>query len=41
MRKERHVRENIAVSDGGGLPPELIEELRGFRWDRKVAPWSD
>jgi aryl-alcohol dehydrogenase-like predicted oxidoreductase len=41
MRKLQHVRENIAISDGQKLPPELIAKLRGHRWDRKVAPWSD
>jgi len=41
MRKPQHVKENIAVSDGKTLPAELIEKLRGHRWDRKVAPWSD
>lgn len=41
MRKLIHVRENIALSDGQPLPPELLEKLRSHRWDRKVAPWSD
>jgi aryl-alcohol dehydrogenase-like predicted oxidoreductase len=41
MRKPENVRQNIAVSDGEPLPPELIEKLRAHRWDRKVAPWSD
>ena len=41
MRKAEHVRQNIAVSDGSELPVELLEELKGYRWDRKVAPWSD
>lgn len=41
MRRPQHVKENIAVSDGRTLPAELIEKLRGHRWDRKVTPWSD
>jgi aryl-alcohol dehydrogenase-like predicted oxidoreductase len=41
MRKPENVRQNIAVSDGKPLTPELIETLRAHRWDRKVAPWSD
>jgi len=41
MRKPENVKQNIAVSDGKPLPPELIDKLRAHRWDRKVAPWSD
>jgi aryl-alcohol dehydrogenase-like predicted oxidoreductase len=41
MRKSEHVRENIALSDQGPLPPELLRELKRHRWDRKPAPWSD
>ncbi|HLE73130.1 MAG TPA: aldo/keto reductase, partial [Anaerolineales bacterium] len=41
MRKPQHVKENMAISDGQKLPPELITKLRAHRWDRKVAPWSD
>jgi aryl-alcohol dehydrogenase-like predicted oxidoreductase len=41
MRKLKHVLENCALSDKGPLGPELIEELRKHRWDRKPAPWSD
>ena len=40
MRKERHVRANCAVSDGGRLPAELAQALRGHRWDRKVEAWA-
>ncbi len=40
MRKQRHVESNIAASDAGPLPPELLEELRGHRWVRKPKPWS-
>lgn len=41
MRKPENVNQNIALSDGKPLPPELIYKLRSHRWDRKVAPWSD
>lgn len=41
MRKEEHVRENLALSDKGPLGPELLQELKHHRWDRKPAPWSD
>ncbi|HUE82944.1 MAG TPA: aldo/keto reductase [Pyrinomonadaceae bacterium] len=40
MRKPQHVEANIASSDAGPLPPELLEELRKHRWVRKPAPWS-
>jgi aryl-alcohol dehydrogenase-like predicted oxidoreductase len=41
MRKLEHVRENIALSDQGPLPSDLLRELKRHRWDRKPAPWSD
>jgi aryl-alcohol dehydrogenase-like predicted oxidoreductase len=41
MRKPRHVEANLAASQKGGLDPGLIEQLRGHRWDRVPAPWSD
>jgi aryl-alcohol dehydrogenase-like predicted oxidoreductase len=41
MRTLDHLHENIGVSDGLGLPVELISRLRLHRWDRKIAPWSD
>jgi aryl-alcohol dehydrogenase-like predicted oxidoreductase len=34
MRKTKHVDRNLAVSDGRGLPIELMEALRQHRWDR-------
>lgn len=40
MRKERHVRSNIAASDAGPLPPELYERFKAHRWDRKPTAWS-
>lgn len=41
MRKLEHVRQNVSMSDKGALPASLIRELKGHRWDRKPAPWSD
>ena len=41
MRKPAHVRENLATSDAGLLPADLLRELKRHRWDRKPAPWSD
>lgn len=41
MRKIKNVEANIAASDAGPLPPDLTETLRGHRWVRKPAPWSD
>ena len=41
MRKLSHVRSNVAASDAGPLPKELLTKLREFRWVRKPAPWSD
>ena len=41
MRKEEHVRQNIAASDAGPLDQSGLSKLRAHRWDRKPAPWSD
>ena len=41
MRKPDHVRQNVAVSEGGALDPALIDALKPHRWDRKPGPWSD
>lgn len=41
MRTIAHVEQNIELSDGLGLPEDLLKNLRPHRWDRKVAPWSD
>ena len=41
MRSAEHVRANLAVSDKGALPDGLIAKLRGYRWDRTPASWSD
>src|SRR5688572_17903026 len=40
MRKLANVRANMAASDAGPLPDELIERLRAHRWDRRPAEWS-
>jgi aryl-alcohol dehydrogenase-like predicted oxidoreductase len=41
MRKEEHVRGNLALSEAGGLSPDLIEKMRKHRWERHPVPWSD
>jgi hypothetical protein len=40
MRKERHVRANIAASEAGPLAPDLLARLRAHRWDREPTEWS-
>jgi aryl-alcohol dehydrogenase-like predicted oxidoreductase len=40
MRKDKHVKENIAASDAGPLEPSLMEELKKQRWDRLPTGWS-
>jgi aryl-alcohol dehydrogenase-like predicted oxidoreductase len=41
MRDAKHVRENIAASDAGPLPANLLAELKHHRWDRVPTAWSD
>jgi aryl-alcohol dehydrogenase-like predicted oxidoreductase len=41
MRKADHVRQNLAVSDAGSLDSDLLQKLKGYRWDRTPQPWSD
>jgi aryl-alcohol dehydrogenase-like predicted oxidoreductase len=41
MRKPAHVESNLAASDRGPLPDELVAELRPFRWVRRPTHWSD
>ncbi|MGH9601335.1 MAG: aldo/keto reductase [Terriglobales bacterium] len=41
MRMLEHVRQNLGVSDGKALAPDLRATLRKHRWERKLAPWSD
>jgi aryl-alcohol dehydrogenase-like predicted oxidoreductase len=40
MRKAQHVLSNLAVSDGNGLPHDLLGELKKHRWDREPTEWS-
>jgi len=41
MRKPDHVRRNIAASDTGPLPADLLQQLKKHRWNRTPQPWSD
>ena len=40
MRKIRNVEANLAISERGALPAELLAELRKHRWVRTVMPES-
>lgn len=40
MRQLRNVEANCACSDGQRLSPELLNELKGHRWDRTPTEWS-
>ena len=40
MRQVPHVRSNILVSDGVALSGEMIDTMRGHRWDRLPTSWS-
>ncbi|GAB3969115.1 aldo/keto reductase [Spirosoma terrae] len=40
MRQLRNVEANTAVSDGTGLAPEVLQELKNHRWDRTPTEWS-
>jgi len=40
MRKLSHVAANIAASDAGPLPADLLQQLKQHRWVRKPTPWS-
>jgi aryl-alcohol dehydrogenase-like predicted oxidoreductase len=40
MRREKHVRANIAASDGKMLEKSLLEQLYQHRWDRMPTDWS-
>lgn len=40
MRKLAHVKANLAASDAGPLPADLLAELKQHRWVRKPTPWS-
>ena len=38
MRSPDHVHANLAVSDKGPLPTDLVAKLRAHRWDRRSSP---
>ncbi|GAB3320429.1 aldo/keto reductase [Larkinella ripae] len=40
MRKLRNVEANMAASDGKGLSQDVLDELKGHRWDRTPTKWS-
>jgi aryl-alcohol dehydrogenase-like predicted oxidoreductase len=40
MRKLKNTEMNIATSEAGALPPDLIQKLRAHRWDRQPTRWS-
>ena len=40
MRQLPHVEENMAASEKGPLPDDLLEELRRHRWGREPTSWS-
>jgi aryl-alcohol dehydrogenase-like predicted oxidoreductase len=40
MRKLRNVEANMLVSDGAGLPDQLLKELKNHRWEREPTKWS-
>ncbi len=40
MRKLNHLKSNIGTSDGRGLTPDLLAELKKHRWDRQPTSWS-
>lgn len=40
MRKIKHVQNNIGSSDGKGLPKQLLNQLKDFRWERQPTEWS-
>lgn len=41
MRKASHVAANLAASDAGPLPVELLAAARRHRWDRRPSPQPD
>ncbi len=40
MRKLKNVLGNMNAGDGNGLSKELLNELKGHRWDRTPTEWS-
>jgi len=41
MRKPSHVAANLAASDAGPLPADLLAASRLHRWDRRPGPQPD
>ena len=40
MRKAKHVQDNLAASEAGDLPADLMQKLRPHRWVRTPTEWS-
>jgi aryl-alcohol dehydrogenase-like predicted oxidoreductase len=40
MRNPSHAKSNLATSDAGPLPHDLMNELAKHRWDREPNEWS-
>lgn len=40
MRRRDHVNPNLSTSDGKALSTELLNLLKGHRWDRTPTEWS-
>jgi len=40
MRKTENVRKNVAASDAGALPGDLLARLQAHRWNRTPTRWS-
>jgi aryl-alcohol dehydrogenase-like predicted oxidoreductase len=40
MRKMKNVLSNMKAGEGDGLSEELLNELKGHRWDRTPTEWS-
>ncbi len=40
MRKIKNVEANMTASDGEGLTPALLQDLKNHRWDRTPTEWS-
>ena len=40
MRRPENVRKNVAASDAGPPPADLLARLRAHRWDRAPTRWS-
>jgi aryl-alcohol dehydrogenase-like predicted oxidoreductase len=40
MRTLAHVRANLDASSTGPLPQDVLQKLRGHRWDRQPTRWS-